>query len=131
VDDSDAEGDAHGGRTAADDAQARFEGVVDELLGSPGVIPPGQTRGFGRGALRYEGKIFAMFVRGHLVVKLPAERVDELAGAGEGVHFDANKGTPMAEWLSLDPGSGQDWLALAREALAYAQLLRGRPARRR
>jgi hypothetical protein len=27
----------------------------------------------------------------------------------------------MREWLSLDPGSGQDWLALAREALDFAR----------
>ena len=40
---------------------------------------------------------------------------------GDGVHFDANKGTPMKEWLSLDPDSGQDWLSLAREALDFAQ----------
>ena len=41
--------------------------------------------------------------------------------AGDGVHFDANKGTPMREWLSLDPRSGQDWLALACEALDFAR----------
>jgi hypothetical protein len=37
------------------------------------------------------------------------------------VHFDANKGTPMKEWLSLAPESGLDWLTLAREALEFAQ----------
>ena len=61
-----------------------------------------------------------MFVRGRLVLKLPAARVDELVSAGAGLHFDANKGIPMKEWLSLDPGSDEDWLALAREALAHA-----------
>jgi hypothetical protein len=55
------------------------------------------------------------------VVKLPARRVDALVEAGDGIHFDANKGTPMREWLSLDPGSGQDWLALAGEALDFAR----------
>ncbi len=34
-------------------------------------------------------------------------RVDELTDAGHGARFDANKGTPMKEWFSLDPGSGQ------------------------
>jgi hypothetical protein len=32
----------------------------------------------------------------------------------------AAKGTPMREWLSLDPGCGLDWLPLARAALASA-----------
>ena len=73
------------------------------------------------GAERFHGKIFAMFVRGRLVVKLPAERVGELIAAGEGVHFDANKGTPMREWLSLDPDSARPWLGLATEALDFAR----------
>ena len=109
-----------------EDAQAgrpdeRYEDLVDELVGTPGVTPPRGGGGFGRSALRYQGKIFAMLVRGRLVVKLPARRVEALVEAGDGVHFDANKGTPMREWLSLDPGSGQDWLALAGEALDFAR----------
>jgi hypothetical protein len=99
----------------------RYEDLVDELVGTPGVTPPRGGGGFGRSSLRYQGKIFAMLVRGRLVVKLPARRVDALVEAGDGVHFDANKGTPMREWLSLDPGSSQDWLALACEALDFAR----------
>ena len=99
----------------------RFEDLVDELVGCPGVTPPRGGSGFGRGALRWEKKIFAMFVRGRLVVKLPASRVDALVAGGDGVRFDANKGTPMKEWLSLDPESRRAWLPLAREALDFAQ----------
>jgi hypothetical protein len=99
----------------------RYEDLVDELVGAAGVTPPRGGGGFGRSALRYQGKIFAMLVRGRLVVKLPARRVDTLVEAGDGIRFDANKGTPMREWLSLDPDSGQDWLALAREALDFAR----------
>jgi len=105
----------------AEDCERRFEDLVDALTAEPGVTPPRGGSGFGRSALRWQGKIFAMLVRGRLVVKLPAGRVDALVGAGDGVRFDANKGTPMREWLSLDPGSGQDWLALAREALDFAR----------
>ena len=102
-------------------AQERFEDLVDELIGADGVTPPRGGSGFGRSALRFQGKIFAMLVRGRLVVKLPAPRVDELIDAGDGAAFDANKGTPMKEWLSLNPGSGRDWLSLAREALEFAR----------
>src|SRR5215831_9588385 len=98
----------------------RYEDLVDELVGAAGVTPPRGGGGFGRSALRFQGKIFAMLVRGRLVLKLPAARVDALTEAGDGVRFDANKGTPMREWLSLDPDSGQDWLELAREALDFA-----------
>lgn len=101
--------------------EERFEDLVDELTGIDGVVPPRGGSGFGRSAVRYQGKIFAMLVRGSLVLKLPAARVTELVAAGEGAHFDANKGTPMKEWLSLDPGSGQPWLPLAHEALDFAR----------
>jgi hypothetical protein len=100
--------------------QERYEDLVDEFAGADGVTPPTGGSGFGRGALRYRRKIFAMFVRGQLVVKLPGPRVDELVAGGHGERFDANKGTPMKEWFSLDPGSGLPWLPLAREALDFA-----------
>jgi hypothetical protein len=65
-----------------------------------------------------------MTVRGRLVVKLPAPRVEALVAGGAGVHFGANKGTPIKEWFSLDPDSSLPWLPLAREALDYAQARR-------
>jgi hypothetical protein len=105
----------------ADRPEDRFENVVDGLVGSPGVTPPRGGSGFGRSALRWEGRIFAMLVRGRLVVKLPAARVDALTGDGDGEPFDANKGTPMKEWFSLDPASGLPWLPLAQEALEFAR----------
>lgn len=101
--------------------EVRYQDLIDDLLGTDGVTPPPGGSGFGRGAVRFRNKIFVMFVRGRLVLKLPAERVGELVASGEGVRFDANKGTPMKEWLSLDPESGLPWLPLAREALDFAR----------
>ena len=101
--------------------EQRYEDLVDEFAGEDGVLPPQGGSGFGRSALRYRRKIFAMFVRGQLVVKLPGKRVDELVAGGHGERFDANKGTPMKEWFSLDPESQLAWSALAREALDFAR----------
>ncbi|GAB3842824.1 hypothetical protein ACFPIJ_42330 [Dactylosporangium cerinum] len=107
-------------RAAADATpQERFEALVDGLSGEPNVTAPGAGAGFGAGALRVDNKIFAMLVRDHLVVKLPKARVDALAAAGQGVRFDANKGTPMREWLTLDPACVELWESLAHEALAF------------
>jgi hypothetical protein len=104
-----------------DQPEGRYKDLIDGLLGTPGVTPPPSGSGFGRSAVRFEKKIFVMLVRGRLVLKLPAERVDTLIAAGEGVRFDANKGTPMKEWFSLDPDSALPWLPLAREALDFAR----------
>ena len=99
----------------------RYLDLVDDLMGIDGVTPPPGGSGFGRGSLKYRGKIFAMLVRGSLVVKLPADRVTALVAVSEGVAFDANKGIPMREWFSLAPGSGLDWLSLATEGLEFAR----------
>jgi len=109
-----------------EEAEERYEDLVGELLGIPEVTPPRGGAGFGRSALRFQNKIFAMLVRGRLVLKLPAARVDALVASGDGIRFDANKGTPMKEWLSLDPESGLPWLPLAREALEHARAGRAR-----
>jgi hypothetical protein len=101
--------------------EQRYEDLIDEFTDADGVIPPQGGSGFGRSALRYRRKIFAMLVRGQLVVKLPGPRVDELVADGQGGRFDANKGTPMKEWFTLDPESELAWLPLAREALDFAR----------
>ncbi|WP_410564402.1 hypothetical protein [Amycolatopsis sp. cmx-4-61] len=49
----------------------------------------------------------------------PEERFEDLVDGGHGVRFDANKRTPMREWLAQDAGSPQPWSALAEEALEF------------
>ena len=98
-------------------AEQRYAALVDELVGGPGVIPPAEGSGFGASALKVDGRIFAMLVGDVLVLKLPKSRVDALVTAGEGGPFDAGKGRPMREWVTLAPDA--DWTALAREARAF------------
>jgi hypothetical protein len=99
-------------------AEERFERIADDLLATQEV-----SRGTGFGAtpgLRVGGKIFAMLVRGDLVVKLPRTRVDALVDAGAAERFDPrHDGRLMKEWAVVPPDSGQDWEALAAEALAF------------
>jgi hypothetical protein len=101
------------------DGEERFAALAEEFAGSPDVTLPGadDARGFGANALRVRGSIFAMRSGGRLVVKLPAKRVAELIAAGDGEPFNAGKGRPMREWITV--ADDADWLALAREALAF------------
>jgi hypothetical protein len=78
-----------------------FEVLCEEYAGKPGVTLPGEGSGFGSSALKINNSIFAMLVDGRLVVKLPRQRVSELIDAGTGAPFDAGKGRPMKEWVSL------------------------------
>ena len=97
-----------------------FETVVAHFAKTRGVTVPSGGSGFGKAALRVDGKIFAMLVRDEFVVKLPRERVAEIIAARGGRAFDANKGTPMKEWLVVATPP-KSWVALAEEALAFVR----------
>ena len=105
--------------------EARYTALVEALLGNEGVTQsadgPNAKKGFGAsGQLKINGKIFAMLVRGKLVVKLPKRRVDALVGTGAGERFDPrHDGRLMKEWVTIEPTSTADWLPLAREAMEY------------
>ena len=76
-----------------------YAATAAELLEHNGVAT---TRMFGSDALSSGGKTFALLVKGRVVVKLPATRVNELVAAGAGERFDPGHGRLMKEWISLD-----------------------------
>ena len=112
--------------------QERFASLVEAFGGRPGVEVPHEAgaRGFGSGALKVNRSIFAMLSGGRLVVKLPAARVAELIAGGRGAPFDAGKGRPMKEWLTVLAGDEETWLSLAGEAYDFVASPsgRGRPS---
>lgn len=102
--------------------EKRYEELAGKFEGKRGVTRIAEGKGFGSsGQLKFDGRIFAMLVRGELVLKLPRERVDELVHSGEGTWFDAGKGKPMREWFVLSPTSKKQWLPLAHEALTFVK----------
>lgn len=106
-------------------ASARFEEVVAAFDGRPNVSPPDPTSrsssAFGATALKVGGKIFAMLVRGELVVKLPRARVEALISSGAGRPFDMGAGRVMREWVSIPSDSAADWHAVAAEACEFVE----------
>jgi hypothetical protein len=104
------------------EAERRYAALLTAIAGTPGVSQEtGGRKGFGStGQLKVHGRIFAMLVRGALVVKLPREEVDRAVATRLGVRFEPrNDGRLMKEWLVVPTSSKADWLALARQALAY------------
>jgi TfoX/Sxy family transcriptional regulator of competence genes len=108
--------------TARATPEQRYESLVKSILAGSGTAPISDGKGFGStGQLKVDGKIFAMLVRGKLVVKLPSERVDALVESGDGERFDAGKGKPMRRWLALSPTSKKPWLKLAEQAMTFVR----------
>jgi hypothetical protein len=63
-------------------------------------------------------KVFAMIVKGELVVKLPAKRAQELVDAGKG-RFHALGKKVMKEWFVSPVARNAEWVAVAKESRAY------------
>jgi TfoX/Sxy family transcriptional regulator of competence genes len=77
------------------------------------------TRMFGAPGLKTRGKTFAMIVKGELVVKLPRQRVDQLASESVGRRFDPGHGRVMKEWVTLILADLANCRAYMTEALTY------------
>jgi TfoX/Sxy family transcriptional regulator of competence genes len=104
--------------------EERYASIVEVLDSRPDVSgesdDPASRHRFGSSELKVRGRIFAMLVRGRLVVKLPRQRVDALVATGVGERFDPRRdGRPMKEWLTIDPESEEPWLPLATEAMEF------------
>jgi hypothetical protein len=104
------------------DAHRCFTEIVAALAGEPDVSLGAARKGFGAGTLQVGGKIFAMVSSdGAFVVKLPKARVEALEATGAGRRFDPGHGRLMKEWIAMDAATAGEWLALAREALAFGR----------
>jgi hypothetical protein len=102
------------------ESNPRFDRIVKALTSDP-QVSRGEGKGFGSGALKVNGRIFAMMTsKGEFVVKLSKERVDELVDAGKGKRFDPGHGRLMKEWFVAGKGV-TDWLELAKEAREFVK----------
>lgn len=101
-----------------------FGTLAARLLADPTVS---EARMFGSPGLKVGGKVFAIEVKGRLVVKLPRARVEALVAEGAGEPFDPGHGRLMKEWVAVPP-SAADWLSLAREAHDFVCAQGGRAA---
>jgi TfoX/Sxy family transcriptional regulator of competence genes len=95
---------------------ASFEKITRSLLDDPDVST---GRMFGSEGLKVNGKVFAMVVKGDLVVKLPAGRCASLIEKGRARPFDPGHGRLMKEWVAVPPSRTRDWPGLANEARAF------------
>ncbi len=103
------------------DADKAFEAVSGAFATDRSV-----TRGkmFGSAGMKVKNKVFAMLVKGELVVKLPRERVEAIVASKRGKDFDPGHGRLMKEWVAVGSPSEKEWIHIAREARDFVASLR-------
>jgi hypothetical protein len=110
----------------------RVDKLLRTLRSDPKLAPivdafekskPGGTK-FGSNGLKVDGKLFALFTQGTLVVKVPKDRVLALVASGVGKPFDPGHGRLMKGWLTVTSAKAS-WVGLAKEAYGF---VRGRTA---
>ena len=117
--------------TAARNPQGRFEEVVAGFSRDRKLAPVAaalleeRARGRGRGsfgsdALKVNGKMFAVLVKGRLVVKLASDRVAELVRSGHAEYFDPGHGRLMKQWAAI-LCDDHPWIDLAKEAHVFVR----------
>ena len=110
--------DREPGAPTPSSAAELYAELVETLVTADGVSI-GAQRGFGKGGLTVDGKLFATLHGAALLLKLPADQVASLIASGRGHMFDAGKGRPMREWVIVDLAGSADWRKLARDALEF------------
>ena len=75
----------------------------------------------GRGAqgIKYNNKMFIMFYKGDLVVKLAPNRIKELINNRIGEPFDPGIGKPMKDRVLLRISKKEQWIKLSEESKKY------------
>jgi len=96
----------------------RFEKIATEYSKEPNVK---RGRLFSsENVLSVNGKIFAMIYKGKLVVKLPADRTQELVTQRVGVNWGPSPNRVMKEWIAIESEKAS-WPQLAREAYTFVK----------
>jgi hypothetical protein len=88
--------------------------IVSEFVNRGKTAP----RRFGSNGLKVNGKLFALFTQGTLVVKLPPARVSILVAEGAGRPFDPGHGHLMKGWLTVI-GPRASLVNLVKDALQF------------
>jgi len=114
--------------TGAYSTEEQVEKLLQDLNADPRFAPilsefarranPAAPRKFGSNGLKVNGKLFALFTQGTLVVKLPPARVSMLVTEGVGKPFDPGHGRLMKGWLTVT-NSRASWVNLVKEALHF------------
>jgi hypothetical protein len=105
--------------SGGEDARDLYDELTDDLLYDPAV---GRSTMMGYPCVRLAGRFFASYDEkaGHLVLKLPSDRVADLVRTGTGDEF-APAGKVFREWVAIPTTDRRLWRTLLAEAVTFAR----------
>ena len=95
-----------------------YDAVKDHFANDVDVVV---NSGSGAQGIKYGKKLFVMFYKGDLVVKLNPERVAELVSTGQGLPHDVGTGKPMKDWVKFSVGMNDTWIKFCEESKSYVR----------
>ncbi len=91
-----------------------YDAVKDHFRNHPHVVI---AEGKGAQGLKQNGKMFAMFYKGDLTVKLTPEHVKKSIENGEGLPHDPGTGKPMKDRILVPASKKDTWIAMCELSL--------------
>ncbi|MHA2250623.1 MAG: hypothetical protein ACXAD7_09675 [Candidatus Kariarchaeaceae archaeon] len=75
----------------------------------------------GRGAqgIKYNKKMFIMFYKGDLLIKLSENRINEIISSGVGQPFDPGTGKIMKDRVLIPASHKEEWISLSEESKQF------------
>ena len=72
--------------------------------------------GSGAQGIKRDGKMFVMFLKGNILVKVPPKRVSEIIASGDGQAYDPGTGKPMKNRVLIPQAKKDLWIKYSTEA---------------
>ncbi|MEM7343260.1 MAG: hypothetical protein AAF485_03385, partial [Chloroflexota bacterium] len=88
--------------------------VKDHFRNNPNVVI---AEGKGAQGLKHNGKMFAMFYKGDLTVKLNPETVKKVIETGEALPHDPGTGKPMKDRVLIPASQKDRWIDMCELSL--------------
>ncbi len=95
-----------------------YNDLKDHFRSNPNVEI---AEGKGAQGLKHNGKMFAMFYKGDLTVKLKPETVNELIASGNVLPHDPGTGKPMKDRVLIPASKQENWIEMCE--LSLSQLM--------
>ena len=90
--------------------------LIDHFANDDKVVV---NSGKGAQGIKYNKKMFIMFYKGDLVIKLSPKRIKQLIDSEDGLPFDPGTGKPMKGRVLINRSKKNLWITLSEESKKY------------